>query len=160
LYLAEDQTTTLFEVQALLGSPYPGAVFVANPAGGAWTLVDVHVNLQAVVDFTRLTSRQLIKTTIQELTGDWRGYSLRNPNRIRGGLHGSDVPTQALGRRLAAVPGIEGFISYSAKAATRKTLMVFPQKLLPGSQLQCRDPASGALIVVPEKIRDDDSRSL
>lgn len=41
LYLAEDAATALFEVQALLGSVYPGAAFVPNPAGGPWTLVDV-----------------------------------------------------------------------------------------------------------------------
>lgn len=72
LYLAEDAAVALFEVQALLGSAYPGAVFVPNPAGGPWTLIDVQVYLQAVVDLTRRTSRHLLGTSAQELTGDWR----------------------------------------------------------------------------------------
>jgi len=45
LYLAEEPTLALFEVQALLGSAYPGAAFVPNPSGGAWTLLDVEVDL-------------------------------------------------------------------------------------------------------------------
>ena len=58
LYLTEDTTVALFEVQALLGSAYPGAPFVPNPAGGAWALIDVQVQLQAVVDFTRRNLRE------------------------------------------------------------------------------------------------------
>src|SRR5581483_1392095 len=46
LYLAEDATVALFEVQALLGSAYPGAAFVPNPAGGPWTWIGVQVKLQ------------------------------------------------------------------------------------------------------------------
>ena len=116
--LAENATVALFEVQALLGSAFPGASHFPNPAGGPWTLVDVRVNLQAVVDFTRFASRKPIGTSVQEMTGDWRAYALRTPNRLRGGLHGSDVPTQALGRRLERIRGIEGFLSYSARVPT------------------------------------------
>src|SRR5580765_4854932 len=139
LYLAEDRTVALFEVQALLGSAYPGGNFVPNPAGGPWTLIDVQVDLQAVVDLTRSTAMQRIQTSVQELTGDWRGYSLRNSARLRGGANGSDVPTQMLGRRLERIPGLEGFLSYSAPIATKRNLMIFPHKLLPGSQLKWRD---------------------
>jgi len=142
LYLAEDARLALFEVQALLGSAYPGGPLVPNPAGVAWTLVDVQVNLQAIVNFTRLKARNLIQTSVQELTGDWRAYSLRNPTKL-GGTHGSDVPTQMLGRRLERIRGLEGFLSYSARVATRRNLMVFPRKLLPGSQLRYRDLATG-----------------
>jgi hypothetical protein len=149
LYLAEDITVTLFEVQALLGSAYPGATFVPNPAGGAWTTINVQVNLQSVVDFTRTASRNLIETSIQELTGDWRAYALRNPNRQRGGQHGSDVPTQLLGRRLARIRGVEGFLSHSARIATRRNLMIFPRKLLPGSQLRYQDPTTGNWVALP-----------
>jgi len=149
LYLAEDNTVALFEVQALLGSAYPGAVFVPNPAGGPWTLLNVTVRLQAVVDFTRPASHNLIKTSIQELTGDWRAYALRRPNRQRGGVHGSDVPTQLLGRRLERIRGVEGFLSYSARVATRRTLMIFPRKLMPGSQLRFQDLATGNWVTLP-----------
>lgn len=140
LYLAEDATVALFEVQALLGSAYPGATFVPNPAGGPWTLIAVHVHLQAIIDLTRSTAISRIKTSVQELTGDWRGYALRNPARPRGGISGSDVPTQLLGRRLQRLRGLEGFVAHSARIATRKNLMVFPRKLLAGSSLRYQDP--------------------
>jgi len=65
LYLAEDATVALFEVQALLGSAYPGTPSIPNPAGGPWTLIDVEVDLQAVVDFTRRSSRNLVETSVQ-----------------------------------------------------------------------------------------------
>ncbi len=149
LYLAEDATLALFEVQALLGSAYPGAAFVPSPAGGPWTLIDVQVDLQAVVDFTQHTSRVLIETSVQELTGDWRAYALRKPNRPRGGIHGSDVPTQLLGRRLERIRRIEAFLSYSARVATQRNLMIFPRKLLPGSQLRYRDPTTGNWLTLP-----------
>ncbi|MGH7170565.1 MAG: RES family NAD+ phosphorylase [Gemmataceae bacterium] len=149
LYLAEDASVALFEVQALLGSAYPGAAFVANPAGGPWTLMDVEVNLQALVDFSQLASRRRMRTSVQELTGDWRGYALRRPAQLRGGRHGSDVPTQRLGRRLERIRGLEGFLSYSARVASRRILMVFPRKLLPGSQLRYRDPATGSWHTLP-----------
>ena len=41
LYLTEHASVALFEEQALLGSGYPGATFIPNPAGGPWTLMDV-----------------------------------------------------------------------------------------------------------------------
>jgi len=149
LYLAEDNTVALFEVQALLGSAYPGGAFAPSPAGGAWMTLQVHVNLQAVVDLTRPSALRLIQTSVQELTGDWRGYALRNPHRQRGGTHGSDVPTQMLGRSLERVSDLEGFIAYSARIATHRNLMIFPRKLLPGSQLRCQDPTTGKWVAIP-----------
>lgn len=149
LYLAEDASVALFEVQALLGSAYPGTAFVPNPVGGAWSVMDVQVHLQAIIDFSQLASRRRIHTSVQELTGDWRAYALRKPDRIRGGMHGSDVPTQKLGRRLERIRGLEGFLSYSSRVATRRILMVFPHKLLPGSQLRYRDPATGTWHTLP-----------
>ena len=50
LYLAEDQQVALFEVGALLGSPLPGKHYVPNPRQ-AWTVLNVHITLQAVADF-------------------------------------------------------------------------------------------------------------
>ncbi len=149
LYLAETDTVALFEVQALLGSAYPGAAFVPNPAGGPWTLLQVEVHLKAIVDFTKIASRNLIDTSVQELTGDWRAYALRNPYRLRGGVNKSDVPTQLLGYKLERTPGIEGFLSYSAPVATLRNLMIFPKKLLPGSQLRYQDPTTGNWITLP-----------
>jgi RES domain len=42
LYLAEDHQVALFEVGDLLGSPYPGGVYVPNPHQ-AWIVLNVRV---------------------------------------------------------------------------------------------------------------------
>jgi hypothetical protein len=115
--------------------------------------MDVQVNLQAIVDFTQLASRRRIGTSVQELTGDWRAYTLRKPTRPRGGIYGSDVPTQKLGRRLERIRGLEGFLSYSARVATRRNLMIFPRKLLPGSHVRYRDPTTGNWHTLPSDER-------
>jgi hypothetical protein len=78
LYLAEDHLVALFEVGALLGSAQPGGQYVPNPRQ-AWTVLNVQVQLQAVADLTDPTEQHRLATTAQELTGDWRGYFLRNP---------------------------------------------------------------------------------
>jgi hypothetical protein len=139
LYLAENPLVASFEVQALLGSPFPGAAAVPNPAGGPWAIANVDVRLQSVVELTHQMSLQTVGTSVQELTGDWRGYALRNPARPRGGTHGSDVPTQRLGLALERLKGLEGFVSYSARVSTNRILVVFPHKLLPGSSLRYKD---------------------
>lgn len=125
LYLAEDQIVALFEVSALLGSPLPGQVFVPNP-NQPWTVVPVDVRLNRIADLTRVSQRRLIETTVQELTGDWRGYMLRNPNAPLGPPYWTNIPTQRLGAALHAVRGLEGFLTYSAKVPTRRNLVVFP----------------------------------
>lgn len=106
LYLAEDHLVALFEVQALLGSLYPGAAYQPNPAS-AWSVLNVQVRLSRVA-----------------------------------APYWTNVPTQRLGAALFQVPRLEGFITYSAKVATRKSLVVFPQKLLPSSVVEWRDPVT------------------
>lgn len=142
LYLATNALVAQFEVQALLGSPYPGATFVPNPSG-SWVIVAVDVHLQSVVDLALRSRRRLLRTTVQELTGDWRGYMLRKPTRPRGGKNGSDIPTHRLGMALEHVSSVEGFLCHSARISTHANLMVFPQKLQKGSWIECVNPVSG-----------------
>ncbi len=144
LYLAENATVALVEVQALLGSPYPGGTFVPNPTG-TWIVVQFQLHLQAVVDLTRVASQRLLQTTVQELTGDWRGYYLRNPTRVRGETNGSDVPTQKLGLGLERVRRIEAFVCYSARFSSRRNLIVFPKKLRKGSWVRFADPKTAKI---------------
>jgi len=112
-------------------------------------VINVGIQLHRVADLTEASRRQQINTTVQELTGDWRGYLLRNPNPILAAPCWSNVPTQRLGHALHAVPGLEGFLTYSAKVPTRKNLVVFPEKLHPGSSLKFHDPISGNIITIP-----------
>jgi hypothetical protein len=77
-----------------------------------------------------LTEQQLIDMTVQELTGDWRGYQFRlhAPSYIQ---HvGLPAPTQRLGEALFRVrPHIEGFLTASAKVPTRSNVVVFLDNL-------------------------------
>jgi hypothetical protein len=146
LYLAEDHQVALFETQALLGSPLPGSPVVPNPAS-AWVIVNVSVALSNVANLCSASERKLIGTSVQELTGDWRGYVLRNPRTNPRASFGTPVPTQKLGAALNAVPDLEGFTTYSAKVPTHRNLVVFPQKVRPGSQIRLTlvDPSTGRL---------------
>ncbi|HWE34989.1 MAG TPA: hypothetical protein VG406_00335 [Isosphaeraceae bacterium] len=133
----------MFEVEALLGSIH--GTHVPNPQVFL-TIVSVRVRLQKVADLTRSGERTKIGTSIQELTGDWRSYSLRNPVPPTNPPFYSNVPTQRLGRALHDRPDIEGFQTYSARVPTLKNRVVFPDKIQPPSLVQCLDPMSGSVV--------------
>jgi RES domain-containing protein len=144
VYLAEDHLVALFEVSALLGSPLPGLTFL--PTGHPWTVINADVQLARVADLCRASERRLIETTVQELTGDWRGYSLRAAVPPPGG---ANVPAQRLSAALYAVRGLEGFLTYSAKVPTHRNLVVFPDKLRVGSFIRYTDPTTGVVHSIP-----------
>ena len=130
----------LFEVQALFGSPtQPGGV-VANQRQ-PWTVINVQVQLQDVADLTQVSQQTLLATTAQELTGDWYGYQQRSALTSVSQPVGT-APTQALGAALFAVSGLEGFLTLSARLPYHRNLVVFPQKLRPGSRIVFADPAT------------------
>jgi len=128
----------VYEVGAILGSP--SGPNVPNPHQ-AWSILNVQVTLQAVADLTDVAAQQQLATTAQELTGDWSGYLMRNAFLSVSQPTGT-APTQALGAALHAIPNLEGFRTISAKVPTHMNLVVFPDKLLPGSTITFRDPAS------------------
>ena len=132
----------MFEVEALLGSPH--STWLAVP-GRNWTVLSVSVVLQSVVDLTQAAEQAALGTTAQELTGDWRGYRLRDATTPVSQPSGVPAPTQELGGALYSVPGLEGFLTVSAKVPTHRVLVVFPDKLAVGSELECRDE-KGALL--------------
>ena len=136
LYLAEDQMVALFEVGAVLGSPY--ATWLPVP-GRNLTILSISVALHSIVDLTHATSQTTLGTTVQELTGDWLGYHLRTAVTSVNHPAGVPAPTQELGAALYSIHGLEGFLSVSAKVPTHKVLVVFPDKLALGSELVCRD---------------------
>ena len=147
LYLAEDHQVALFEVEALLGSPLPGRKHAPNPRQ-AWTILNVQVNLTAVADLTAVSEQLKVSTTAQELTGDWGCYRLRTaqtsvPHPV------GHAPTQLLGLALHSLPGLEGFRAISAKIPTQMNLVVFPDKLLPSSNIVFTDPGTGKTFSIP-----------
>jgi hypothetical protein len=141
LYVAEHPEAALLEVRVLL-SPGRAGGAVPNPVAGAVTLVPVRVQLAGVVDLCDEAQLRLLDTSIQELTGDWEGYSLR-PHR---GPHPPLVPTQRLGAALFRTPRVEGFLTYSARSPTRRNLVIFPTKLRPGSRVEVTDPSTGRVL--------------
>jgi hypothetical protein len=105
-------------------------------------VLNVDIQLRAIEDLTQESQQQLLATTAQELTGDLRGCQQRGPATSVRGLVGV-APTQALGAALFAVPDLEGFRTLSAKLPYYSNLVIFPQKLQPGSQVVFADPATG-----------------
>ncbi len=142
LYLSENHLVALFEVGAMLGDPYQfGADFLPNPKM-AWTLLNVHVLLSQVVDLTDAANLTALRTTAQELTGDWKANYYRKPmNSVR--LPTGAAPTQELGEALHRLHRVEGARVISAKMATHSNLIVFPDKLLLGSSIIFRQPSTG-----------------
>jgi hypothetical protein len=123
LYLCENQFVAFMEIGATFGSL---TMVIPNPAV-AWAALNVRVTLNAITDLTAHLA--VLQTNAQELTGDWRGYSDR---RTAGSMIGVEVgqpPTHQLGDALYAAPGLEAFITFSAKMPTYRCLVVFPNKL-------------------------------
>ncbi len=132
MYLAEDHVVALYEVGALLGSPFTGKN-VPYPHN-AWTILNVHVTLQYVADLTLAPEQAKIATTAQELTGDWEANSYRTPQSSVNQPTGF-APTQLLGQTLFQMRGLEGFRTISAKRPTHMSLVIFPSKLRAGSSI-------------------------
>jgi hypothetical protein len=124
LYLADNPSCALYEVGAIFGPPTRP---LANPYKSKLIVIDVSVTLHSVADLTDRTQQKLLATSIQELTGVWDTYA------------SGDAPTQQLGAALFATKNVEAFLAISAKMPPCKTLVVFPQKLLDGSELVFED---------------------
>ena len=144
LYLAESPSVALFEIKAVLGSPFLPGMSVPHPRKAGHVMLTVKVVLQDVADLTDVSSAQVpLGTSAQELTGDWFGYQWRNPMTSIAAPTGI-APTQELGLALART-GVEGFRSISSPVPDHKTLIVFPENLKSGSSLIVKD-SSGAVI--------------
>jgi len=141
LYLAEDHLVALLEVGAMFGSPLHPDGMLPNPRQ-AWILLNVDVRLQRVADLTDTNEQNQLEISAQELTGDWRGYQLRN-SMTSVSLPIGAAPTQQLAQALFAVPDLEGFYALSAKLPTQRNLVIFPQKLLRGSRIEFHNSATG-----------------
>jgi len=139
LYLAENHLVAALEVQALLGSP-PG-LLVPNPFA-AWVFIPVLTNLQRVADLTDVGEQSKLDTTVQELTGDWRGYDLRGAALASVPAPVGDAPTQLLGEHLFQ-DDWEGFRAVSARVPNSQILAIFPDNLLAGSWVEFSDPVDG-----------------
>ena len=93
-----------------------------------------NIVLQQTADLTSAESLAILETNVQELTGDWAIY-----NGLKHRPHLTSLqniaPTQVLGQRLFEATDLEGFKVFSARKPECLYLVVFPQKLLPGSSV-------------------------
>ncbi len=125
----------------MLGTP--GGGFIPVPKN-PHVVYPVDVVLQRVANLTLVKELAKIRMSVQALTGDWKGSSRKSSAQ--------PVPTQVLGKELFAIPGLEAFITVSAKQIDYLNLVVFPQKLLRGSSLRFTHPASKANHLIKGKL--------
>jgi hypothetical protein len=146
LYLSESLQVAQFEIGALSGDPLVVGGILNAP--GSFAAVHVKVVLQRVADLTVVSQQDLLETTAQELTGDWRGYQHRAAARSSVQEPIGTAPTQDLGEAVFGVPGLEGFRTLSAKLAYHRNLVVFLEKMFKGSRLEFRDAFAHLLQVI------------
>jgi RES domain len=128
LYVSDSSLVAMFEAQALFGSPTTPGGSVPAPAG-TWIVLTVSVQLDAVVDLSAVASQMLLDISVQELTGDWRGYRQRSARTKVGGPTGT-APTQLLGEVIHRdARSLEGLMTVSAKVPYNRNLIVFPDHL-------------------------------
>ena len=111
LYLAENHQVAAYETEALFGAP-------THPIAGrktSWLYLALEVKLHRVIDLCGEKQMRLLKTSEQELTGNWA-----NSNSM--------APTQELGLALFNSSGVEGFVYPSSKVSGRN-LVIYPDKL-------------------------------
>ncbi len=132
LYVSDSPLVAMFEAQALFGSPTTPGGSIPAPAG-AWTVLTVRVQLDAVIDLSDVASQAVLDSSAQELTGDWRGYRQRSSTTNVGNPTGT-APTQALGEAIHRDPrGLEGLLTVSAKLPYNRNLVTFPGHVRPRS---------------------------
>jgi len=141
LYLCETLQLGMAEVEAEIH--LEDGTILTNP-NHSWLFVNVAVRLQRIVDLTEQSQQQLLSTNTQELTGDWKGYNKGFPWSHPPGL----APSQQLGQAVFDSPDTEGFLVPSAKLLSKRNLVVFPRKLLPGSHLRYTDPSTNRTVTI------------
>ena len=144
LYLSENASIALHEVEAQYRDS--NGRIISNPRESL-LVMNVDVTLGHVADLTDVSQQKIIGTNAQELTGDWRWYSKRQPSSSVPRPVGL-APTQELGQALYSVPSIEGFVTVSPRMPDQKNLVVFPKKLQAGSNLKFIDPIDVKPVVV------------
>ena len=122
LHFARDENTALLEAQAITGAPN-----AARMRKGGWRTFRISISLDRVADFLRPSERRTIKTTVQELTGDWEGYRNRTASSLVASL--PPAPTQKIGEALYSTTDFQAFLTPSAKNPMYPNLVVFPDRV-------------------------------
>jgi hypothetical protein len=133
VYLASDPVTALNEAGATFESPEAPPSTLRTPP---WTVFAVEGVLDRVLDLTDLRVQSRLRTTIAELTGDWRFSQVLY---LRG--EASLPPTQMLGKAAYESGRITAIRYHSAKRAGYGiNCVVFTDRLSQGCFLEVYDP--------------------
>lgn len=122
LYFAWDKNTALLETRAIKGNPDPSQV--STPG---WRTFRVDVRLDRVADLRSHGERLKVETTVQELTGDWKGYRYRTEASEVSSV--PPAPTQRFGAALYTNGLCQGFLTPSAMNPLYPNLVVFPDRV-------------------------------
>jgi hypothetical protein len=142
IYLSENHFVSQFEVDLILGSATPGQTFVPNPSAIGWSFFPVTVNASSIVDLTSPAEIAKIETSIQELTGDWKGYEFRPFHPLQKGVR-PIAPTQHLAYEMEKTGLFEGLLTWSSRIPDRKNLVLFPKQKQSANIVEYDDPISG-----------------
>jgi RES domain-containing protein len=127
LYLAQTAEVAQLEVGAVVD--IGGRVQLAGSR--PYVLLQVKVQLNAVLDLLDERVRATLGTNLQELTGNWR--------------LAKDVPTHVLGAAAAACGRFDGLVAPSSKQPARAILVVFTDRLSDEAGTFCEVVEGGAL---------------
>lgn len=125
LYLADTPLTALQEIN--LVKVTDAAILSAKSSPRL--LLSVEVTLSAVLDMTTMPVQDALNTNLQELTGSWLVM-----NAV-----GRTAPTQALGAAVYNHGNIEALRTPSAQDPRATNLVIFPNRLRPGSRVRVYD---------------------
>jgi RES domain-containing protein len=120
LYLAENATTTLLEVEFSASSR---GKFVAKPKE-PYVVFSIHFELKQIIDLSTTSSLEALGLTQADLTQSWRLKQLK----------GEPILTQSIGANVLEL-GHEGF-KYPSATDGSTNLAVFPKNLKPGGFLE------------------------
>lgn len=125
LYLADTPLTALQEINLIKVTD----AAILSAKSSPRLLLSVEVTLSAVLDVTSAPVQDALATNLQELTGNWL---VMNAN-------GQVAPTQIFGAAAYRSERIEALRVFSAQDPRATNLVVFPERLRPGSHLRVYD---------------------
>lgn len=125
LYLADTPLTALQEINLVRVTD----AAILSAKSSPRLLLSVEVALAAVLDVTTVPVQDALDTNLQELTGSW--LVMNAGGRI--------APTQALGTTAYHHGGFEALRVPSAQDPRAANLVVFPDRLRPGSRVRVYD---------------------
>jgi RES domain-containing protein len=135
LYTSDSPVTALQELRLLVNTPLGLTPFKGEPH----ILLSLEYTLQSVLDLTDINHQKILKTNLQELTGDW----------LTSNLQDQIAPTQELAKAIYDLQTIEALKVPSSVNVNAYNLVIFPERLLPNSFIQVHDPSGTIAAKLP-----------